>query len=196
MRSFSNGSGRVGATLLSALAVFSAASAGAQESVEFSDLAELAATVTAIDQTERLVTLQGPRGNELTVQAGPEVRNLAQLEVGDVVHLSYELYYSAVRIDPEQVPEAVAAAAAGAARAAEGERPGGVVGVVESMIVAIESIGPNGRSATFITPEGSLQAIFVEREEARAFARSLEAGDLVQLTVAEAVAVIVEPLGE
>ena len=42
----------------------------------------------------------------------------------------------------------------------------------------------------------ALHAIYVERDEERAFARSLSAGDFVELTVAEAVAVIVEPLSE
>jgi hypothetical protein len=64
------------------------------------------------------------------------------------------------------------------------------------MIVTIESIGPDGRTATFITPDGEIQAIFVQREEARSFASSLSTGDLVQLTHAEALAILVEPLGD
>lgn len=182
--------------LSSVLMALCAANVVAQESVEFTDVAEIAATVTDIDTAARLVTLRGPQGYEITVEAGPEVRNFAQIEVGDTVRLGYELYYSATRLDAEQVPEVVAAASAGAARAAEGERPGAVIGAVESMIVLIESIGPEGRSATFITPNGDLQAIYVEREAGRAFARSLAAGDLVELTVGEAVAVVVEPLGD
>ena len=64
------------------------------------------------------------------------------------------------------------------------------------MTVMIESIGPNGRTATFISPDGELDAIYIQREESRAFARGLKAGDLVQLTVAQAVALVVEPLSE
>lgn len=185
-----------GGVLSTALIALCAANVVAQESVEFTDVAEIAATVTDIDQAQRLVTLRGSEGYEITVEAGPEVRNFAQIEVGDTVRLGYELYYSAALVDPEQVPEVIAAASAGAARAEEGERPGAVIGVVESMIVLIESIGPEGRTATFITPDGGLQAIYVEREEGRAFARSLAAGDLVELTAGEAIAVVVEPIGE
>jgi hypothetical protein len=168
----------------------------AQESVEFTDLVERAATVSAIDSEQRLVTLRGPEGGELTLEAGPEVRNFAQLEVGDVVRLSYEQYYSATRISVEEAPETFADGAAMVARAAEGERPGVAVGAIETMVVLIESIGPDGRSATFITPDGALHSIFVIREESREFARSLEAGDLVELTFADAIALVVEPLDD
>jgi len=182
--------------LSTALATLSAAGVFAQDSVEISDVAEIAATVAAVDQAQRLVTLRSAEGNLLTVEAGPEVRNLAQIEVGDIVRLTYELYYRATRVDPDQLSGVAAASAAAATRAAEGERPGAAIGAVESMIVLIESIGPEGRTATFITPDGGLQAIYVRRQEGRAFARSLEAGDLVELTVAEAVAITVEPLIE
>ena len=182
--------------VVSVLAVLFAGSVGAQDGVEFSDIVEGTATVTAVDQAQRLVTLRGPQGNEVTLEAGPEVRNFAQIEAGDVVRLTYEQYYSAVRIDPDQLPEAAAAASAGVALAEEGERPGAAIGAIESMVVMIESIGPNGRTATFITPDGALRAIVVRREEGRTFASSLAAGDLVQLTVAEALALVVEPVAE
>lgn len=187
---------KISRVLFCAIAALSADGILAQDSVEFSDLVERAATVSAIDSADRLVTLRSSDGTELTLQAGPEVRNFAQIEVGDIVRFSYEQYYSATRIDSDETPEIAAVASVGAARAAEGERPGVAMGAIDTMIVAIESIGPDGRSATFITPEGALQAIFVRREESRAFARSLEAGDLVQLTIAEAFALLVEPLGE
>jgi hypothetical protein len=167
----------------------------AQQSVSFSDVFETAATVTAVDQAQRLVTVRGPEGNELTLEAGPEVRNLAQVEVGDVVRLSYEQSWMAERIAPDRAPEVAAAATAAAARAAEGERPGVALGAAMTMVVMIESIGPDGRTATFITPDGFLEAIFVRREQSRAFASKLAPGDLVQLTRAETLALVVEPLG-
>jgi hypothetical protein len=182
--------------LLGALVALSAGGATAQESVEFRDIVELAANVTAIDQAQRLVTIRGPQGNELTLEAGPEVRNLAQVEVGDIVRLSYEQAYNATRISPDQQPQIAAAAAAGAVRAEQGERPGVALGAAVTMVVTIESIGPDGRTATFITSDGGLQAIYVQREESRAFANSLQAGDLVQLTRAESLVLVVEPMGE
>ena len=43
------------------------------------------ATITAIDAKSRAITLKGPQGNEKTVVAGPEVKNFAQMKVGDQV---------------------------------------------------------------------------------------------------------------
>ena len=68
---------------------------------------EIAAAVTAIDQARRLVTIRGPQGNELTFEAGPEVRNLAQVQVGDIVRLTYEQTYIATRTDAEEVSASV-----------------------------------------------------------------------------------------
>jgi hypothetical protein len=186
---------RPGTLIGGLLALLLAGGAFGQDSVEFLDVAEIAATVEAIDVDNRLVTLRGPQGNEVTVEAGPEVRNLAQIEAGDVVRLNYQLYYRATRVEPADLTH-FAGVGIDAVRAAEGERPAAAIGMAESVVVAIESIGPDGRTATFITPDGALQAIFVRREEGRAFARSLAPGDLVELTVGEAIAVVVEPLSE
>ena len=47
------------------------------------------ATITAIDKATRDVTLKGPQGNEITVTAGPEVKNFDSLKVGDQVDVQY-----------------------------------------------------------------------------------------------------------
>ena len=39
------------------------------------------ATITAINGSTREVTLKGPQGRELTLLAGPEVKNFAQMKV-------------------------------------------------------------------------------------------------------------------
>jgi hypothetical protein len=46
--------------------------------------------VEAIDQANRLVTLKAADGWTLFVKAGPEVRNLAQVRVGDRVRSATE----------------------------------------------------------------------------------------------------------
>ena len=50
---------------------------------------DIAATITAIDAATRAVTLKGPKGNEATIVAGPDVKNFAQLKVGDKVDVKY-----------------------------------------------------------------------------------------------------------
>jgi len=50
---------------------------------------KVSATITAIDKATRSVTMKGPKGREVTIVAGPEVRNFAQLKVGDQVEAQY-----------------------------------------------------------------------------------------------------------
>lgn len=45
--------------------------------------------VVAVDQATRQVTLRTPEGALITVTAGPELRNLAQLAPGDVARVEY-----------------------------------------------------------------------------------------------------------
>ena len=182
----------VGLSLLAALAV---STASAQESVQISETQEISATIIAVDQELRLVTLRGPQGNLTAIEAGPEVRNLAQVEVGDTLRVVYERTYIATLTDAEVASPGTDIAAA-AVRAEVGETPGGAVGTMSTMMVTIESIGPEGRSATFRGPDGQLQAIDVQRPEGREFSRGLNPGDVVQLTFAEALAIMVEPLEE
>jgi outer membrane murein-binding lipoprotein Lpp len=52
------------------------------------ELVVITATVKAIDKKNRVVTLQSPDGKVAKVKCGPEVRNFAQIRVGDVVKTS------------------------------------------------------------------------------------------------------------
>ncbi|HEY1965107.1 MAG TPA: hypothetical protein VGG59_09260, partial [Acidobacteriaceae bacterium] len=44
----------------------------------------LTATVVKVDQDTRMITLRSTDGEEATIEAGPEIKNLAQLHAGDV----------------------------------------------------------------------------------------------------------------
>jgi hypothetical protein len=59
--------------------------------------------------------------------------------------------------------------------------------------VEIVSVAKDGKSVSFRDAEGRLQSIRVRREDAQAFARKLNPGDLVDIRYSEAVAVSVEP---
>ena len=50
---------------------------------------ELQGVITAIDKATREVTIKGGSGNELTITAGPQIKNFKQIKVGDLVTLSY-----------------------------------------------------------------------------------------------------------
>jgi len=195
MQTISTTYARLTIVWLSLVAALAATSVSAQETVQISETQEISATIIAVDQELRLITLRGPQGNLTAIEAGPEVRNLAQIEVGDTLRVVYEQAYIATLTGAE-VASPGTDVTVGAVRAEAGEMPGGAVGTMSTIMVTIESIGPEGRSATFRGPDGQLQAIDVRREEGREFARGLNPGDVVQMTYAEALAIMVESLEE
>src|SRR4029434_96453 len=50
---------------------------------------DVTATISGIDAAKREITLKGPDGKEVTMVAGPEVKNFSQLKVGDKVDIQY-----------------------------------------------------------------------------------------------------------
>ena len=102
-------------SLVAALSLGAGAYAADEKKVEKANLVAITATVVAIDQATRSVTLKGPQGNELSFKADEAVKNLPQVKVGDEVSVSY--YESLVMrvLKPEEA--AVNQAGAGAATA-------------------------------------------------------------------------------
>jgi len=83
----------------------------------------VSALVEAIDHETRVVTLRKSNGEAITFTASEDVRNLAQVSVGD--HLTAE-YVETVSIEVMAADglEADAAEVSALARAAEGDMPG------------------------------------------------------------------------
>ena len=159
------------------------------EPLEVSEVQEIEATVMAVDVEDRLLVLRGPTGIESTIRVGPEVRNLPQVEVGDMLRVSF---YTGFVFSIAEPGDAGTDAAIAAGRAEEGDRPGAMVGVTTRQTVEILSVAPDGTAVSFRDADGLLQSINVPREEGQAFARKLSPGDLVDIQYTEAIAVGVE----
>jgi Cu/Ag efflux protein CusF len=118
-------------------------------------VATVTATVQAVDQTTREVTLKGEDGKVVTIIAGDEVRNLPQVKVGDVVTFEYYALLALVlepttsvikeRIEREE-----------AARAPLGAKPAGVVQKTVDVTGTVEAVDHKGRVVTLRGPERSL----------------------------------------
>jgi hypothetical protein len=149
------------------------------------------ATVTAIDLATRKVTLRGEDGESLTVKAGPEVKNLAQVKVGDVVEVDYyaALAWQVVKAGEQREPGATGALGAGAVSAAPGEKPAGAVGGAVTITATVDAIDREGGTVTLRGPEGDTETI-----QARDPANldRVAVGDLVDITYTEALAVEVK----
>lgn len=157
--------------------------------VEFTDEDSVEATVTAVDVAASTLTLRGDDGEELTVSV-PEARNLAQVEVGDTLRITYTATYGA---SMAVAGETESAAALTAGRAAEGERPGAFIAAGSVTTVEIVSVSSDGSAVSFRDESGQLGSMSVVRDEGRAFARQLRQGDLVVLEYRESVAIEIAP---
>jgi hypothetical protein len=177
-------------TFASAAVTLAAGCAQTPAPLELTETQKSVATVEAIDQASRLVTLKAADGRSLVVKAGPEVRNLPQVRVGDRVVVSYQEALLAEVIKPGT---GSVGASTFTARAAPGERPaGGVVDEVR-LPVKIYFVDPAQNIVEVTGPRGYNRRIKVNDPKAREFIRGLKPGDEVEVTFREAFAVSVEP---
>ncbi len=150
---------------------------------------EVSATVAAVDLPRREVTLKGPQGTLFTVEAGEEVRNLPQVEVGDRVVVRFYEAIAAQLAKPGQQ----ASASAGVMRAPVGAKPGAGVARQVTETVRIDALDPATHTVSFTDPQGHSQTITVRDPKMQDFLKTLKVGDQVAITYTEAVAISVEP---
>jgi len=158
---------------------------------EFTEAVEAQATVTAIDQKTRMVTLKGPEGKETTIHVDKRARNLAQVKVGDIVKVAY------VQQVAWQVQKPGGAGQSGnvqseqaAVRTEPGQMPGGAVGQRVSFTATIEAIDTAKGTVTLKGPQGNSQTIKARNP---ANLKKVKVGDLVDITYTEVVAIKVDP---
>jgi len=138
---------------------------------------EIVGAVDRVDARNRTIVVRGPDNRPQTYQLGPEVRNFAQIRRGDRVRMHYEeaiavrIARPGTRLEPETV--------AGAARAAPGERPA--------------AVDTANNVVSFIGPSRVERTVAVRAPELQEFLQTLKPGDQVDVAIAEAAAIRVEP---
>ena len=156
--------------------------AGAAQTVK------VTATITAIDAATRAVTLKGPQGKEITIAAGPEVKNFAQMKVGDQVNAEY---VEALTIELKKGSTAPVGrtdqAAAGAAK--PGQLPAGAVGRQVTITAEVVGVDPATQTVTLRGPQRTVELKVRDPAQFKLVAK----GDRVEATYTEAVAIAVEP---
>jgi aspartate 1-decarboxylase len=158
-----------------------------KDSVTESQLTTVTATVVAVDQAKRDVTLRGPKGRVETIHVGDEVRNLPQVHKGDLVVVKY---YEAVTAQLKKKGQPDVVVAEGADRAAVGQKPGAAGAAVVSVTAKVIAVDKKNQQITLRGPEGRTAVVDVKQPR---YLDVVKKGDLVDITYTEALAVAVEP---
>jgi translation elongation factor P/translation initiation factor 5A len=161
------------------------ACAAPPEPASRSQTLEATAVVESIDVKTRNIHLKTEDGRELTIVAGPEVRNFDQIEPGDRIKA---IYYESVAVEMAADDATGSDAVAAVGRAPEGEKPGAFVGASVREIVTIVSFDPGTNIVVFTTPDGFTTSLVV-KPEMREFARAVKPGDRVDVTYTQSLAI-------
>jgi hypothetical protein len=164
------------------------------EGINTATLREATATVTAIDMENRLVTLEGPDGDSLIVQASDKVKNLPQVEVGDKVVLKYfdSITANIVKLGKDQKlgTEVVGAKAS----APLGAKPAGAAAVEMTRRVEVVFVDPIQKFISIRDPDRGLRKISLkESPDLQHYLKELKEGDVIEVTYTDAMAIEVVP---
>jgi hypothetical protein len=139
-------------------------------------------TITAIDQTARLVIVKSSKGVESAVYAGPDVKRFSELKVGQTVEMRYyeSVVYAIAQPDQKTAPLTVGEAVT----PATGGAPGATVAQQMKAVVDVVAVDPAVPSITVRTAKG--HTITRKVENAKNLA-AVKAGDRLVITYTEAV---------
>ena len=145
------------------------------------------AVVEAINHETRVVTLRKAEGDTVTFTASDEARNLNMVRVGDIVNAEYEETLS-IEVVANDGTEPEKLELAGMTRTEEGDMPGFAAFDATRVIATVEEINLEANTFKLKGPNGVVNE-YVARNPDNL--RRSAVGDLVIITVSEAVAISV-----
>ncbi len=173
------------------VAAFAVSAAAAPKPFEKGETHQATATVESVDQATRIVQLKSANG-PVSFVAGPEVKNLSQVRVGDKVNVTYYQGLAA-KVVKSNAPAVTEQESATTTAAKPGAKPSAKVVYNITTTVKIDSIDTSLNTITFHRADGGARTIAVESQEGKDFIRTLKPGNLVDVTYTESVAVAVVP---
>ena len=149
---------------------------------------EINATVVAVNAATRTVTLKGPKGRTVDVVCGDEVKNFAQIKVGDDVKVAY---LEAITMELKKTKAPLdASVAADAARAAPGARPAGAVAREVTILADVVGVDPKASTISLKGPQGNVVELKVKNQD---HFKVVKKGDQVEVVYSQALAIAVTP---
>ena len=182
--------------LLVAFALFRASTAAAAESSEpaqttVAELVSMTGEITALDPATRAITIRGPLGGEVDAEVSKDVKNLAQVKVGDMVSVAY---YQSIALSATKKGEPNPLFTGGSSTTAlPGATPRASTSKQKKETVTVVSVDVKRRSVVFQGADGTLFPVEVERPEFVEKLKNLKAGDQIDVVTTEAVIIEVTP---
>jgi hypothetical protein len=151
------------------------------------------AKVTAIDPAKRIVTVVTEDRETIDIVAGPEVKNFAQIKVGDLVVavLERSLTYT---VSPRgtKIPAVMVVDQAGKAK--PGEKPAGAVARSTSLSGVIVGVDTTAHTVSVVDSQGgTVHTLKVQNPERQAYLPKIHTGDILTITYTTALGLSVEP---
>jgi hypothetical protein len=170
--------------LCAALLAWAPVAASAQSSVSQSKPVTVSARIEAIDQTNRLVTLKGPKGNSFDVKAPEEMQGFENLKVGDQVTATYfEAMAVQVRVPGAPAPAAVPPSTT---TTRQDRKPGSQTRREQTFSVSVEAVDAASSSITVKGPQGRTVTMKVRDPNQL---QNVKAGDTLDVTYYESLLV-------
>lgn len=168
--------------------VVSAAASAGEPGVMAEDAAVAVATVVAVDEKTRNITLKGPEGDKWTFTAGPEVQNFAQIKRGDRVIVAYYEGF-ALALGPKGSGAKAKASMVEVARAKPGDKPAMSITETTVAVGVVKAVDPKTRKVTL---QGAERTITLEAAEDLDLS-TIKAGDTAEAVYIQSYAVQVVP---
>jgi hypothetical protein len=149
----------------------------------------MVAHVKHVDLSKREVTLRGPGGRVETFEAGPEVKNLEKLEVGDRVSIRYRVGV-VLRLQPPGEESAAPEVSNQVQRTGKGDVLAGTETLRVRTTMTVASIDTASRVVTLQAKDGKTYLVEAGPDVAL---DAVKVGDRFTATYSAALAVSVEP---
>ena len=143
--------------------------------------------VTKIDAATRTVTLKNKDG-ETSIVAGPEVKNFAEIKVGDHFDVVYELAVAIELVKVKNPGTTSEQVSTSSTTAPQGDKPGMITTKTVTATATVESIDAAKNIVSLKGPQGNIFKVKVQNPD---LMKDIAVNDQVKVVYTEAIAAVV-----
>ena len=143
--------------------------------------------VTKIDAATRTVTLKNKDG-ETSIVAGPEVKNFAEIKVGDHFDVVYELAVAIELVKVKNPGTTSEQVSTSTTTAPQGDKPGMITTNTVTATASVEAIDTAKNIVSLKGPQGNIFKVKVQNPD---LMKDIAVNDQVKVVYTEAVAAVV-----